>query len=565
MKLKSHINHVLKDAFIKAGIDHEPMSVSEATKPEFGDYQFNGAMALSKKLGKNPREIANDILSNLDLTGVLSKAEIAGPGFINLWLNPLWIATQCQTAREDERLGVEVRKNPIKVVVDYSGPNMAKQMHVGHLRSTIIGDTLANLLTFLGDEVIRQNHIGDWGTQFGMLIAYLEMKGEDGSVSLKDLEQFYKDAKGEFDANADFADKAREYVVKIQSGDAHCLQLWQKFIDISLGHCEEVYEKLGVNLTRDDVRAESFYNDDLAKVIEDLDTKGTLTQSDGAQCVFLEGDEIPVIVQKGDGGYLYATTDLAALRYRAQVLGAKRISYVVDARQGSHFKQVFRVAKEAGFVPEDVKLEHIAFGTMMDKGGKPFKTRDGGTVKLIDLLDEAVVKAKETINNKEDYTPEQVDALAKIIGIGAVKYADLAINRESNYIFNWDKMLSFEGNTSLYMQYGYARIQSIFRKHNAPIKAEIVIGDALEHRLATMLLRFEDVLNRAAVDASPNQITTYLYELVTLFMRFYEQNPILKMGVDEQTKMSRLQLADLTAKTIKQGLDILGIKVVDKL
>ncbi len=565
MKLKSQINNVIKNAFIRAGIEHEPMSVSEATKPEFGDYQFNGAMALSKKLGKNPREIAQNILDNLDLTGVLIKAEIAGPGFINLWLNPLWIGAQCQTALEDERLSVSTRENPIRVVVDYSGPNMAKQMHVGHLRSTIIGDTLANLLTFLGDEVIRQNHIGDWGTQFGMLIAYLEMKDEDGSVSLKDLEQFYKDAKGEFDANADFANKAREYVVKIQSGDAHCLNLWQKFIDISLGHCEEVYEKLNVNLTRDDVRAESFYNDDLPKVVEALATKGTLQESNGAQCVFLEGDEVPVIVQKGDGGYLYATTDLAALWYRAQKLGAKRISYVVDARQGEHFKQVFRVAKEAGFVPEDVKLEHIAFGTMMDKGGKPFKTRDGGTVKLIGLLDEAVVKAKETINNKEDYSPEQVDELAKIIGIGAVKYADLAINRESNYIFNWDKMLSFEGNTSLYMQYGYARIQSIFRKYNAPIEGEIIIGDALEHRLATMLLRFEDVLNRAAVDASPNQITTYLYELVTLFMRFYEQNPILKGGIDEEVKMSRLQLANLTAKTIKQGLDILGIKVVDKL
>ena len=565
MKLKSQINNLIKDAFANAGIAHEPMSVSEASKPEFGDYQFNGAMALSKKLGLNPREIAQTILDNLDLTGVLSKAEIAGPGFINLWMNPLWIGVQCQTALEDERLGISTRENPIKVVVDYSGPNMAKQMHVGHLRSTIIGDTLANLLTFLGDDVIRQNHIGDWGTQFGMLIAYLEMKDEDGSVSLKDLEQFYKDAKGEFDANADFANKAREYVVKIQSGDAHCLNLWQKFIDISLGHCEEVYEKLNVNLTRDDVRAESFYNDDLPKVVEALATKGTLQESNGAQCVFLEGDEVPVIVQKGDGGYLYATTDLAALRYRAQELGAKRISYVVDARQGGHFKQVFRVAKEAGFVPEDVKLEHIAFGTMMDKGGKPFKTRDGGTVKLIDLLDEAVVKAKETINNKEDYTPEQVDELAKIIGIGAVKYADLAINRESNYIFNWDKMLSFEGNTSLYMQYGYARIQSIFRKYNAPIEGEIIIGDALEHRLATMLLRFEDVLSRAAVDASPNQITTYLYELVTLFMRFYEQNPILKGGIDEEVKMSRLQLANLTAKTIKQGLDILGIKVVDKL
>ncbi len=565
MKLKSQINQVIKEAFISAGIEHDPMSVSEATKSEFGDFQFNGAMALAKKLSKNPREIATEILNNLDFTGLLAKAEIAGPGFINLWLNPLWIASQCEIALNDERLSVEKRETPIKVVVDYSGPNMAKQMHVGHLRSTIIGDTLANLLTFLGDEVIRQNHIGDWGTQFGMLIAYLEEIGEDGSVSLKDLEQFYKDAKGRFDADEDFADKAREYVVKIQSGDTHCLQLWQKFIDISLGHCEEVYDKLDVKLTREDVKAESFYNDDLPNVVEDLKSNGTLQESDGAQCVFLEGDEIPVIIQKGDGGYLYATTDLAALRYRANILGAKRISYVVDARQAGHFKQVFRVAKETGFVAQDVNLEHIAFGTMMDKGGKPFKTRDGGTVKLIDLLDEAVVKAKETINDKENYSEEEIEALAKIIGIGAVKYADLAINRESNYIFNWDKMLSFEGNTSLYMQYAYARIQSIFRRFDGEITGNLIIGDALEHRLSVMLLRFEDTLNRAAVDAAPNQITTYLYELVTLFMRFYEQNPILKEGVNEKTKMSRLQLADLTAKTIKQGLDILGIQVVNKL
>ena len=565
MKLKSQINQVIKKAFIKADIEVEPISVSEATKAEFGDYQFNGAMALSKKLRKNPREIAQQIIDNLDLTEVVSKAEIAGPGFINLWLNPLWVASHCEAARSDERLSVEKRENPIKVVVDYSGPNMAKQMHVGHLRSTIIGDTLANLLTFLGDEVIRQNHIGDWGTQFGMLIAYLEEMGSDGSTNLKDLEQFYKDAKGRFDADEDFANKAREYVVKIQSGDEHCLELWQKFIDISLGHCEEVYNKLNVKLTRDDVRAESFYNDDLENVIKDLQIKGALKESDGAQCVFLEGDEIPVIVQKGDGGYLYATTDLSALRYRAKTLGAKRISYVVDARQGGHFKQVFRVAKESGFVPEDVKLEHIAFGTMMDKGGKPFKTRDGGTVKLIDLLDEAVVKAKAAIKDKDDYSEQEVEDLAKVIGIGAVKYADLSINRESNYIFNWDKMLSFEGNTSLYMQYAYARIQSIFRRFDGEITGDIIIGDALEQRLAVMLLRFEDVLERAADDAAPNQITTYLYDLVTLFMRFYEQNPILKEGVDESTKMSRLQLADLTAKTIKQGLDILGIQVVNKL
>ncbi len=565
MKLKQEVNQVIQAAFDEAGIDAAPIPVSEATKPEFGDFQFNGAMALAKKLGKNPREIAATIVEHLKTDGLIAKAEIAGPGFINLWLDDNWIATRSSEAVADARLGIGVKENPIKAVVDYSGPNMAKQMHVGHLRSTIIGDTLANLLEFLGDEVIRQNHIGDWGTQFGMLIAYLEETGEESSVSLRDLEQFYKDAKKRFDEDPAFADKAREYVVKIQSGDSYCLGLWQKFIDISLGHCEEVYEKLGVNLSREDVRAESFYNDELPKVIDALKEAGKLQESDGAQCVFLEGDEVPVIVQKGDGGYLYATTDLAALRYRAQVLGAKRISYVVDARQAGHFKQVFRVAKEAGFVPEDVKLEHVAFGTMMDKSGKPFKTRDGGTVKLIDLLDEAVERAKEAIKDKSDYTPEQIEALAKTIGIGAVKYADLSINRESNYIFDWDKMLSFEGNTSLYMQYAYARIQSIFRKYGKQPEGGIVIGDELEHRLAMMLLRFEDVLERAAEDAAPSQITAYLYDLATLFMKFYERNPILKEGVAEEIRQSRLQLANLTAKTIKQGLNLLGIDVVERL
>ncbi len=565
MKLKERVNHVINDAFIKAGIDANPIPVSEATKAEFGDFQFNGAMALAKKLGQNPREIATLILEHLDTDGIIAKAEIAGPGFINLWINDNWIAKSVQAALEDERLGVSKKSDPIKAVIDYSGPNMAKQMHVGHLRSTIIGDTLANLLEFLGDEVLRQNHIGDWGTQFGMLIAYLEERGEDGSGTLKDLEQFYKNAKKRFDKDPDFADKAREYVVKIQSDDKHCLKLWQKFIDISLGHCEEVYDKLGVNLTREDVRAESFYNKELPGVITELKESGRLQESNGAQCVFLEGEETPVIVQKGDGGYLYATTDLAALRYRAHVLGAKRISYVVDARQAGHFKQVFRVAKEAGFVPEDVKLEHVAFGTMMDKNGKPFKTRDGGTVKLIDLLDEAVERAKEAIKDKENYTDEQIEILAKKIGIGAVKYADLSINRESNYVFDWDKMLSFEGNTSLYMQYAYARIQSIFRKHEGGITGAILISDETEHRLAMMLLHFEDVLDRAAKDAAPNQITSYLYDLATLFMKFYECNPILKEGVSEDIRHSRLQLADLTAKTIKQGLNLLGIDVVERL
>ena len=326
-----------------------------------------------------------------------------------------------------------------------------------------------------------------------------------------------------------------------------------------------MYDKLNVNLTNDDVKAESFYNDDLPKVIQELDNKELLTLSDGAKCVFLDGEEIPVIVQKADGGYLYATTDLAALRYRATKLNAKRICYVVDARQAGHFKQVFSVAKKAGFVSPDVQLEHIAFGTMMDKSGKPFKTRDGGTVKLVDLLDEAVTKAKEAITNRENLSSTELDNIAKIVGIGAVKYADLSINRESNYIFDWDKMLSFDGNTALYMQYAYARIQSILKKYDKKIEGEIVISDELEHSLAVTLLKFEDILEVVASNATPNILTNYLYELATLFMKFYENNPILKDGVDENIKQSRLQLANLTAKSIKQGLSILGIEVVDRL
>jgi arginyl-tRNA synthetase len=565
MKIKQQLNQIIQQAFDNANIDEKPISVTEATKAEFGDYQFNGAMALAKKLKSNPREIAQKIIDAMPQDTMIAKTQIAGSGFINIWLDDSVLSQSLQQALEDSRLGIKPKDDPIKVVVDYSGPNMAKQMHVGHLRSTIIGDSLANLLEFLGDEVIRQNHIGDWGTQFGMLIAYLEHIDEDGNVSLKDLEQFYKDAKAKFDSDKDFANKAREYVVKIQSGDSHCIGLWEKFINISLGHCQEVYDKLNVNLSDKDVKAESFYNDDLPRVIDELDSSNMLTLSDGAKCVFLDGDDIPVIVQKADGGYLYATTDLAALRYRAKVLGAKRISYVVDARQSQHFKQVFAIAKKCGFVPQDVKLEHIAFGTMMDKSGKPFKTRDGGTVKLIDLLDEAIIKAKNAITNRDGFSQEELDKVAKIVGIGAVKYADLSINRESNYIFDWDKMLSFDGNTALYMQYAYARIQSIFRKYNKEVNGEVIIGDELEHKLALTLLKFEDTLQIVAQNATPNILTNYLYDLATLFMKFYENNPILKDSVDEPTRQSRLQLANMTAKTIKKGLEILGIEVVDRL
>ena len=566
MKIKLELIKIIENALKNANIETDDIVISDATKLEFGDYQFNGVMKLAKILKQNPRQIANSVVEHIDTTGMILKVEVAGPGFINIWLNNEWLSSQANAIVDDERVGVGYIGTPKRVVIDYSGPNMAKQMHVGHLRSSIIGDTLATLLEFLGDEVIRQNHIGDWGTQFGMLIAYLEEQGADGnSTELKDLEQFYKDAKVRFDQSEEFANKAREYVVKIQSGDKHCLTLWQSFIDASLGHCEEVYSKLGVNLTRDDVRAESFYNPQLSKVITTLQEKNLLTKSDGAECVFLDGSDVPVIVQKGDGGYLYATTDLAALEFRSQELKANRICYVVDARQAGHFKQVFTIAKQAKMVDENVALEHIGFGTMMDKGGKPFKTRDGGVIKLIDLLDEAVVKAKASIKERDAYSEEELNSIANVVGIGAVKYADLSISRESNYIFSWDKMLSFEGNTALYMQYAYARIQSILRKHNAEIKGDIIISDETEHRLALMILKFEDTLIKASIEATPHTITGYLYDLVTLFMKFYELNPILKGGIEEEVKMSRLQLAKLTASVIKKSLDILGIQVVDKI
>ncbi len=565
MQIKQELDALFQEALTEMGIDEPVSSVVEAGKPEFGDYQFNGAMALAKKLGKNPRQIAQEIVDHLPETPMLSETSIAGPGFVNLRLDGNWLAAELQKSGGDERLGVGRVEDPIRVVVDYSSPNMAKEMHVGHLRSTIIGDSLANLLSFLGNDVIRQNHIGDWGTQFGMLIAYLEELGEGAEGNLKDLEEFYKAAKRRFDEDEAFANKSREYVVKLQGGDVRCLELWEDFIDKSLGHCEEVYSKLHVGLTREHVKAESSYNEELAQIVEDLKEKGLLQESRGARVVFIEGDENPLIIQKSDGGYLYATTDLAAIRFRVHTLGAKRIAYVVDARQAGHFQQVFAVARKAGYAPEDVKLEHVSFGMMLDKSGRPFKTRDGGTVKLIQLLDEAVERAKGAITQRDAYSEEEIEKIAEIVGIGAVKYSDLSINRESNYIFDWDRMLSLEGNTSLYQQYAYARIRSILRKYGKEIEGTLRLEDELQRRMGLKLLQLEDVLRSAARDAMPHYITSYLYDLATIFMKFYETHPILRDDVPEELRQSRLLLAKQTADTLRMALEILGIQVLERL
>ncbi len=562
MKFKSTISSEIEGAFKSIDLKLDFLTIHDATKPEFGDFQYNGVMAIAKKDGLNPRDLATKLAENIKSDRI--QVAVAGPGFINISVDDLWLSNKITDIFTSDNLLIDKSNFSKSIVVDYSGPNMAKEMHVGHLRSTIIGDSLANLFEFLGEHVIRQNHIGDWGTQFGMLIAYLEEI--EGSFSeLKDLEKFYKLAKQRFDSDDSFANRAREYVVKLQSGDEHCLSLWQKFIDISLSHCEAVYKKLDVGLSKSDVRAESFYNNLLPVVTQKLEVSGLIQISEGARCVFVPNSQTPLIVQKSDGGYLYATTDLAAISYRSEVLKADRVCYVVDARQSEHFKSVFQIAKAAHLCRQDMVLEHIAFGTMMDKGGKPFKTRDGGTIKLIDLLDEAVLRAKETIKQRDEIDVSRVDELAQTIGIGAVKYADLSINRESNYIFDWDKMLSFDGNTALYMQYAYARIQSLLKKYEGKLVGRVTIDNDIEHKLAIILLSFEDTLNKMADDGTPHTLTTYLYELATVFMRFYEQNPIFKDDIANEIKISRLILAEVTARTIKQGLDILGIGVVDRI
>lgn len=579
MNIKRFLVERVSRAMLAAGLpaDSEPL-VTQSTRPEFGDYQANGALPAAKKMKINPRELAAKIVAELMLEGVAERIDIAGPGFINIHLTPDYLANVCFDALVDEQLGVRSEREQKTVVVDYSGPNLAKEMHVGHLRSTIIGDAVVRVLEFSGDKVLRQNHMGDWGTQFGMLIAELEGQLQsdlDAGLALADLETFYQQAKKHFDDDAAFATKAREYVVRLQSGDAACLALWQQFIDISIEHSEEIYQKLNVSLRHDHIRPESAYNNDLVLVVKDLQEKELAVTSEGAQVVFLqeladkEGNPSAAIVQKSDGGFLYATTDLAALRYRQSELDADRILYFVDARQVLHLQQVFTIARKADFVKADTGLEHLAFGTMMGQDGKPFKTRTGGTVKLAALLEEAVERAAKLVAEKDPDLDEKTRLeVARKVGIGAVKYADLSKNRTSDYIFNWDSMLSFEGNTAPYLQYAYTRIQSIFRKAGIEPKellTPLMLQQANERSLALKLVQFSEVIVQVTDDCMPNVLCAYLYELASEYMSFYEACPILKDGVDESVRNSRLQLCQLVARTLATGLDLLGIEIMDRM
>ncbi|NHN39606.1 arginine--tRNA ligase [Pseudomaricurvus alcaniphilus] len=577
MNVRDFLIHKVQHAMQAAGIPAEyGPHLAPSRKAGFGDYQANGAMAAAKAMRTNPRELAQAIVAQLQLDGVADKIEIAGPGFINIHLANNWLSEMTSQLLADPNLGQEKAAQPQTVVVDYSSPNLAKEMHVGHLRSTIIGDALVRALEYQGHNVIRQNHVGDWGTQFGMLIAELEEEIDDGEVAefaLKDLEAFYQQSKQHFDEDEEFARRARDYVVKLQSGDERILYLWEQFKKVSLKHSTEIYQQLNVTLSDEDVRGESYYNEDLPRVVADLQKLGLAQEDQGAQVVFLEeladkeGKPSPVIIQKQGGGYLYATSDLAALRYRANILKADRIMYFIDARQSLHMNQVFTLARKAKFVPESISLEHHAFGTMMGSDGKPFKTRSGGTVKLADLLNEAVERAAALIALKDpDLSEEEKVEVAEKVGIGAVKYADLSKTRTNDYIFNWDSMLSFEGNTAPYLQYAYTRIQSIFRKAGEQgVETAVQIETDEEKALALKLLQFTEVVEQVTREAYPHVLCTYLYEVASLFMRFYEACPILKSDIDPATRGSRLAIARVTARTLHKGLDLLGIDTMEKM
>lgn len=592
--LEERIGAVLSEV---AGHEGCPAIIRPTADARFGDYQANGVMGLAKKLKTNPRKLAEEVVAKLDLSDMCEPPEIAGPGFINLRLKPDYVAGKLLDINADtnERLGIAKETQPQTVVVDFSSPNVAKQMHVGHLRSTIIGDAICRIVEFLGHKVVRQNHIGDWGTQFGMLINYmfhvhtaermeksLGQKPED-AFALEDMEQLYRRAKQEFDSDPEFAEQARKYVVDLQAGKQNVVRQWREIVDLSMDECQKVYEYLSTTLKKEHVCGESFYNDKLPAVVKDLEESHVAEESDGAMCVFPEGfknkvgDRLPFIIRKSDGAYLYATTDLAALRYRVNELGADEIVYVTDARQSLHFQMLFTVAGMAGWDQRDgekVKLKHVTFGSVLGENGKPLKTRSGENIKLKDLLDEAVERAKAVVHEKNpDLSDEQKTEIAKAVGIGAVKYADYSNNRESDYVFSFDKMLAMDGNTAPYMQYAYARIKSIERKAESKGVdidketrdiASLDLSEPSELDLAKHLARYGEAIESAAGDYRPNYLTTYLYELAQKFSAFYTNCPVL--DAPPAKRPTRILLCDLTARTIRHGLrELLGIAVVDQM
>ena len=554
-------------------------SIDPVVRPsDRADAQANGALALAQQLGTNPREVATAAVATGLLAESCSTVEVAGPGFINLTFKPEFLAVQLAEAARNDRLGVRSASQRRTVVIDYSHPNVAKEMHVGHLRTTMIGDSLVRLLRFVGHRTILENHIGDWGRQFGTLIEHLLDIGETEAVhelSVSDLNTFYREASDKFEASDEFKDRARQRVVELQSGDAETLRLWRLLVDESMRHFNEVYARLGVLLSNDDLMGESAYNDMLQTVIDRLLEKGLLVESQGAEVVFpegflnREGEPLPLIVRNSVGGFGYAATDLACIIDRVERLHADLLLYVVGAPQAQHLNMVFDVARMAGWLAPPVEAVHIPFGNVLGDDRKMFKSRSGETVKLSALLDEAVERATASVRekNSEMSAAEQAE-VGRMVGIGAVKYADLSTDRIKDYVFDWERMLSFDGNTAPYLQYAHARICSIFRRaqiERASVRAVVPsLAEAQEKALALALLQFDSTLHDTLDKFSPHRLCTYLFELAQAFTAFYEACPVLKDGY-EATRESRLALCDLTARTLHKGLELLGIEAPERM
>jgi arginyl-tRNA synthetase len=575
----SQLDQAFRQAIHRAfSVDADPL-VAASGNSQLADYQSNAAMALAKQLSAagtktNPREVAQKIVEAIDLSSIAEPPTIAGPGFINIRLLPGYLATYLASAAPP-RLGIDAPANPLTVVIDYSSPNVAKEMAVHHLRSTVIGDAVCNVLEFVGHTVVRQNHLGDWGTQFGMLIALLQEGTTDAAVKIADLEGFYRAAKEKFDADPAFADRARQRVVALQAGDPEARKLWLQICDETRKHYQPIYQRLGVGLKPEHERGESFYNPRLPTVVTDLQAAGIAVESEGAIVSFPDGQgegKAPLMIRKSDGGYGYGTTDLAAVRFRVNELHADRVIVFTDARQQQHFAHVYKTAASAGWA-KHASLEHAPFGSMLGADGKPFKTRSGGTVKLAELLDEAEERALAVVKEKNPDMPEaDLKNIARMIGIGAVKYADLSKDRTSDYVFTWDKMLSFDGNTAPYLQYAHARICSIFRKAElSPASlspsdltpSDLTLTEPTELALAKHIARFAEVLDAVVRDSRPHLLCTWLYELAGRFSAFYEQCDVLK--AHGNTRNSRLLLANTTRSHLATGLRLLGIEAPEQM
>jgi arginyl-tRNA synthetase len=563
----------------------------------FADFQANVALPLGKRLGRPPREVAGELAARLDVADICAEPEVSGPGFINFALRDDWIAAQATQMLGDPRLGLAPTATPQTVVVEYSSPNVAKEMHVGHLRTTIVGDAIARVLEFAGHRVIRDNHVGDWGTPFGMLIEHLLDVGVDSAEAgllTTDPNAFYQAARRKFDSDPAFTERARSRLVRLQAGDPDTMAIWQRLVDISRGYLHQVYTRLRVSLTDEDIRGESFYNDMLADTVGELEERGIAVLSEGALCAFpagftgREGRPLPLIIRKSDGGYNYASTDLAAVRYRVDKLSADRAIYVVGSEQALHFQMVFAVARDAGWIPAEARFEHAQIGMVLGQDGNRLRTREGETPKLSGLLQEGVDRARgilDEVDASSRFDAAELDAVAEAVGIGAVKYADLSTARDSAYLFDWDRMISFRGNTGPYLQYATARIKSIFRRAGetgqAAGQAEagqaeagqaeadarrsgVAITAGPERALALRLLDFGAMVTQLGETAEPHRLCAYLFDVASLFTTFYEECPVLK-AEPASLRASRLALCALTLDALTLGLTLLGVPIPDRM